>query len=551
MTPNRRNRDTSAQTLAENVTDPVPSDNVAAKNPASVSSEDTTEQVSPPPPLPPPAPPTQSIRQDTVSGQTNAANPEPAEINKQDAIDVASKGYFERVIRNDEHYPICLVGSGQAGTEIASAFRMKPQFVAHYLPELYPVRAATFDTQTATVASQSLTSGWTDPSLQLHIDLPEQSRIPTILERGALRDTGEQLGNLEWVDEVSAFESGGAGGKSIRGRASALLNLFESDRKNIIRQSLDNGNYLSRIHPGYLVSCSSLGGGSGSGFAPVVVKYLHESLRPHPTATYSLCVVPENSGTRSQMNQLVAAYYMASSPVVNGIMLSDNDRLTRQGFKDYTDIDRYLQEVLIPVLLAPLPSYKFGIEMDPANVKTVLQPNASGPEFIVMCFSIAPLGITESPLQKQMRHQTVDRSDTDLLFEELVDKALDCSTVEFLPHTASRSVGLVAGPSSALEALGFLEPMKRERYERLLEHKTLAPSNDKTDCRLFAAKFDDMHEIRLTILLSSAAIPSVEDNIQKVLEGHNISMIKDGSLADRLRALSEESIRQIALADLN
>ncbi len=361
------------------------------------------------------------------------------------------------------------------------------------------------------------------------------------------------MDKLEWVDEVTAFESGGAGGKSIRGRASALLNLFESDRKNIIQQSLDNGHYLSRINPGYLLSCSSLGGGSGSGFAPVVIKYLHESLRPHPTATYSLCVVPENAGTRSQINQLVAAYYMVSSNVVNGIMLSDNDELTRQGLKNYTEIDRYLQEVLIPILLAPLPAYKFGIEMDPANVRTVLQPSNRGPEFVVMCFSVATLDASESSINTPIQYQTVEGSRPDQIpeFEELVDKALNCPTVSFSPLTAQRSVGLVSGPSWALEELGFLEPMKREQYERILERKTLVPSDEKTDCRLFAAKFDDMNEIRLTILLSAADIPSVEGNIQKVLNRHNIPLTEGGSLADRLRRLSEESIRMIALEDLN
>ncbi len=60
-----------------------------------------------------------------------------------------------------------------------------------------------------------------------------------------------------------------------------------------------------------------------------------------------------------------------------------------------------------------------------------------------------------------------------------------------------------------------------------------------------------MNEIRLTILLSAADIPSVEGNIQKVLNRHNIPLTEGGSLADRLRRLSEESIRMIALEDLN
>ena len=149
--------------------------------------------------------------------------------------------------------------------------------------------------------------------------------------------------------------------------------------------------------------------------------------------------------------------------VVNGIMLSDNDELTRQGFKDYTEIDKYLQEVLIPILLAPLPAYKFGIEMDPANVRTVLQPSGRGPEFVVMCFSIARLNTAESTTQRQMQYQTIEISGADPIpeFEALVDKALDCPTIGFSPQTAQRSVGLVSGPSWALEELGFLEPMKR------------------------------------------------------------------------------------------
>ena len=395
--------------------------------------------------------------------------------------------------------------------------------------------------------------GWTDPGVQLHIQLPNRDQVSEILRRGAERRTNPSLARLLDVDQEGMFESGGAGGKSIKGRAAALLNLMEegSWRAESNRQSLERARYFSRTNSGYLISFSSFGGGSGSGAAPVAVEYVHQKLEPKPTATYSVCVVPESQDSRLVINRLVAAFYMVTCPIIDGVILSDNLQLNDQGHKTFPEIDCYLQDVLMPIFLAIQPNYKFGIELDPANVCADLQPTQKKPEFIVACFSVCPM-VGASERIQSMKAQSVSLEPGQKVpgFEDLLHKALANPTMQFEAGTGRRAIGLVSGPAWALQEMGFDEPAKVEDMRKKLFSCTIDPGFAKGAARIFAAQFPGMSEVRLTILISAPHIPTLEHDLTHAVNDPNWGRREGESLADAIRRLDESTVRQMALEDL-
>ena len=51
------------------------------------------------------------------------------------AIEQILEDYFAEEVHAREYIPICLLGCGQAGTELAGTFRLKPDYVPAYLPQ--------------------------------------------------------------------------------------------------------------------------------------------------------------------------------------------------------------------------------------------------------------------------------------------------------------------------------------------------------------------------------------------------------------------------------
>ena len=310
----------------------------------------------------------------------------------------ALEEYFASEIHTKEMSPICLLGCGAAGTELAGIFRLKPDYVPAYLPQFYPVRAIAMDTQANISDLLRHNVGWYEPEAQLHIPPPDEGLIQVLLEQ-ADAATGTLASDPE--SAPSGFQSlggpsrsGGAGGFTLRGRATGLHH-FGSD--NELRQVntgiLESARLLSRGQSGYLLTFSGLGGGTGSGTVPVVASYIQERLQPAPSATFSVCVVPEATSNdmsvdetrrrdpRLLSNLLCALYYMASTHAIDGIILSDNLQVEKQGHKGFANIDRYLQDVLMPIFLSSQARYVYhraSAQLDPANVKLVMSPGQNG-----------------------------------------------------------------------------------------------------------------------------------------------------------------------------
>ena len=176
----------------------------------------------------------------------------------------AMEEYFANEIHTKEMSPICLLGCGAAGTELAGIFRLKPDYVPAYLPQFYPVRAIAMDTQANISDLLRHNVGWYEPEAQLHIPPPAEGLIQVLLEQ-ADAATGTLASDPESAS--SGFQSlggpsrsGGAGGFTLRGRATGLHH-FGSD--NELRQVntgiLESARLLSRGQSGYLLTFSGLG----------------------------------------------------------------------------------------------------------------------------------------------------------------------------------------------------------------------------------------------------------------------------------------------------
>ena len=497
---------------------------------------------------------------------------DPISASEQSAqIEQIISDYFAQAVHREEYHPICLVGCGQAGTELAGIFRLKPEFVPAYLPQYYPVRAVAMDTQANLSDNLKQRVGWYEPPVQLHLDPPTEDRVELLLEQGA----NQQQDSGGWADttpfDVSRVaRSGGAGGFALRGRATAVHH-FGADTP--LRQQntdiLDRARLLSRQNSGYLLTFSGLGGGTGSGVVPVVVGYIQERLAPPPSGTFSICVVPEwmsdnislsnfnERDPRLLSNLLAALYYLVTTPAINGIILSDNLQLESQGHKDLLRIDRYLQDVLMPVFLAAQSRYIYRTQLDPANVRLAMAPRGDGRhEFIAACFAICPFpGASKRILDMEQQTAIADPVTQVPELGDLLETALRNPTIQCETDTARSVLAVLSGPPEALERMvpdvesgvRFQEALR----VRCVEARATTSSVEGGFSRFFLAKFPNMTDVRLTVLLSAPRFPALEHALRTALNDRNWGpAMGRETLADALRRVDESTVRRIGLAHI-
>ena len=464
--------------------------------------------------------------------------------------------YMEESARREAH-SICLIGCGEAGSKLAGVFRLKPDFVSTYLAANYPVRAVVMDTQSDLPEKMNDLFSWRDPRVQLSFDPPPPAEFGRLLDMAPEGgpDVAEQQGSGYTVGRT-----GGAGGFTLLGRASAIYNILENEQAtDTIRDSLADGGVFNRENNGYLLTFSGLGGGTGSGIVPIVTEWMQRNLQPPPTTTFSLCVLPEGrrditTGTewgepRLLSNLLTSLYYLAQTPSVNGVMLADNLLMEELGHPDFIGregINRYLQDVLMPLFLSAQTAYHFnpfGTQLDAANVRTTLSPKGDGMhEFIAAGFSIFPLRNAPERIRR-MTGSIVETDPVDGMptLSDMLHKALAATVVECQPNTARNALALMAGPERYLRRV-VRDNRERGRFEEQLRGCLGSNSSSSGSARFFMASFPQMTDVRLTVLLGGPRFPRVEEGIRLALGDPNWAPRGDESLADALRRLPEETV---------
>ena len=473
--------------------------------------------------------------------------------------------YQEESARREAH-SICLIGCGEAGSKLAGVFRLKPDFVSTYLAAHYPVRAVVMDTQSDLPDKMDGLFSWRDPRVQLSFNPPpptEFGRLLGIRPPDSADQDDEQQGSGYTVGRT-----GGAGGFTLLGRASAIYNIVENEQAaDTIRGSLADGGVFSRENNGYLLTLSGLGGGTGSGIVPIVTEWMQRTLQPPPTTTFSLCVLPESRGDidagvewgepRLLSNLLTSLYYLAKTPSVNGVLLADNllmEELGHPNFIGREGINRYLQDVLMPLFLSAQTSYHFnpfGTQLDAANVRTTLSPKGDGlHEFITAGFSIVPLRNAPDRIRHMTGSIAPADSDGELpTISDMLQKALEATAVECEPNTARNALALLAGPERQLRRI-VKDNRERRRFEEELRGRLDDDGTSSRSARFFMASFPQMTDIRLTVLLSGPRFPQIEQGIGQALGDPEWAPRDGESLADALRRLPEETIMERGVAVL-
>ena len=468
--------------------------------------------------------------------------------------------YQEESARREAH-SICLIGCGEAGSKLVGVFRLKPDFVSTYLAAHYPVRAVVMDTQSDLPEKMNELFSWRDPRVQISFDPPPPTEFGRLLSIGP--PDGADEADERQGSGYTVGRTGGAGGFTLLGRASAIYNILENEQAaDTIRGSLADGGIFSRENNGYLLTLSGLGGGTGSGVVPIMTEWMQRTLQPPPTTTFSLCVLPESQGAagpewgepRLLSNLLSSLYYLAKTPSVNGVILADNllmEGLGHPNFIGRDGINRFLQDVLMPLFLSAQTSYHFnpfGTQLDAANVRTTLSPKGDGlHEFIATGFSIVPL--RKAP--ERIRHMTGSivpiGEDGELpAISDMLDKALEATVVECEPNTARNALALLAGPERHLRRM-VGDNRERRRFEEELRSRL---DDDGSSSRFFLASFPQMTDIRLTVLLGGPRFPQIEQEIRQALGDPEWAPRDGESLADALRRLPEEAILERGAAVL-
>lgn len=501
-------------------------------------------------------------------------------VNAQDlaAIEDGLVDYFAEEIHSKEFTPICLLGCGAAGTELAGTFRLKPNYVPAYLPRYYPVRAIAMDTQANISDLLKRAVGWYEPQAQLHMNPPDEGQIERLLEQGASHQQSPgEYGDLPPINTFTSSRGGGAGGFTLRGRATALHH-FGSDNeiRQINTEILNNANLLSRANSGYLLTFSGLGGGTGSGSVPVVVQYIQQILQPSPLATFSLCVVPERTSNilagddarprdpRLLSNLVCALYYLAKCDAINGIILSDNLQIESQGHKGFRNIDQHLQDVLMPLFLSTqahyVPRYLASAQLDPANLRMAMAPGAGGTQdFNAVCYSVCPLSQSSRNVPSddgQIMAPDPDTGVPDL--REMLEVALQNPSIQCDSTSARGVLALISGPLWALEKMVpdalTLNSYDNVLFQRCIDPELQADPRPDTISRFFAAEFSEMNEVRLMVLLRGPRMRGLENALREGLRREApdwVPGVEGGTLADSLRRVEEPTIRQIGWAQAN
>ena len=479
-------------------------------------------------------------------------------------LDVRSAVYqYQEESARREAHSICLIGCGEAGSKLAGVFRLKPDFVSTYLASHYPVRAVVMDTQSDLPEKMNDLFSWRDPRVQLSFAPPPPSEFGRLL--GIMSpDSGDQADERPGSG-YTVGRTGGAGGFTLLGRASAIYNMLENERSaDVIRDSLADGGIFSRENNGYLLTLSGLGGGTGSGVVPIVTEWMQRTLQPPPTTTFSLCVLPESWGDASTgaergeprllSNLLTSLYYLAKAQSVNGVILTDNlmmEELGHSNFIGKDGINRYLQDVLMPLLLSAQTSYHFnpfGTQLDAANVRTTLSPKGDGlHEFIATGFSIVPLRRAPDRI-RQMTGSIVPVGEDGGLptVSDMLNRALEATAAECEPNTARNALALLAGPERYLRRM-VRDNRERRRFEEELRSRL---DHDGSSSRFFIASFPQMTDIRLTVLLGGPRFPQIEQGIGHALGDPEWAPQDGESLADALRRLPESTILERGAAVL-
>jgi len=186
--------------------------------------------------------------------------------------------------------------------------------------EFYPVRAAAFDTDEGIRQELELNWGWLPKNEVVILSGVRDEDLNAIIENILPGKAGE---TERWFGR-------GIGGLPFLGRYAARTAL-ESDsygEKSAITEGLQSKGFGAG---GILLTINSLTGGTGSGFAGPVTKYLvNDVMGGSARVVLNLSIIPSGKDVDQihPRNILAGLYYLLMSNLPDGIIIADNDQMS-------------------------------------------------------------------------------------------------------------------------------------------------------------------------------------------------------------------------------
>ena len=516
------------------------------------------------------APPTISRQDETASIERPTDPPSPP-VNPIQTVERETQprtSYAESLAK----VQIRVVGCGQCGSQIAGTFmHEKPEYVPTRRADYYPIKSVAFDTDDAITQILAREWGWERRENIFVLPMPSAHYLTDRIIQGEGFSSQDQTRAVLFVQE----QQGGVGGQPFLGRLAAESTLMSDSNfvqsdvfslRDRIRDSLRAQDFTK----GILLTCNSLTGGTGTGFSPVVTRFMREKVGFSSDLTLNISILPGERETREQnypKSILASLHNLLTSQtetggIVDSVIIIDNDALARicppdkrRGFDVYNQM---IRDMIAPIILAPIGMYNqpsLTSSLDTADIRRWIRGGAGfdKPELSTVGYATLPTNVFTNGILSRFSGRKSRSVKVRQGLELLADKALS----QFMlgsegedPRPNIGGVGVLFGPPNFFDMVDITDIDYLMDY---LQQKLKLPRFRKPDCLKFpissANKFD---YVGLTVLVSGiTSSPRLERICETALEGEwTNTYAQYKTIADRIRDIDESVIEDMMIGEI-
>jgi len=327
----------------------------------------------------------------------------------------------------------------------------KPMGLASRHPDFYPVFPAVFDTHRG--VEGVLSSEWWDsepPPYLYWVDPISPTDVAARLDPEGWQIADEPTRRLSALETEGRLQQmGGVGGIHILGRWTFEQFAARSAQDPLIAEmlrDLKGTEKLDSIEQIAVITINSGNGGTGSGGAPFVTKFLRDEVKA-PSLSLNVTVLPSAADMRSKVMyraHALASLHALIGDSIDGVILADNGELERN-FGAHNDYQKnfIIHEMLTPFLVSPMGTYSstgWGGAVDQNDILRRLRP-AMGKT------ALCTIGLASVDLNEALGAAPADT------LRDLISRAADAlaAPVEFLPETTF--VAILTAPALFYEAV--------------------------------------------------------------------------------------------------
>lgn len=484
---------------------------------------------------------------ESTSEPTPESSPEPTPESSLESTPLSTPPLITQ-LSPQSHLQACVVGCGQCGSRIAAFFDKTPSFLKYRSYELYPVRCAAIDTDPGIPTSLTMPPwNWQEPQ-DIHTGIPLAVK-DKVIER--IFKTKRDIKALQKVERDKGLK-GQAGHFPYMGTLAAEehLRLEATYGEELQRKLIDR-----RFTRGFLIVANSLTGGTGTGFAPVVPRFL-ASWWQEVRLSFNLCIIPQMRDIDARSifpgNIIYGLYNLSQSKNIDAVILADNDVMSAYyNCKGNPEYNNLLHEILANFILAPIHKYdcqNFGCTMDHADMRRIILPNRGFGVSELCALSYAQKK-PPRPFCMKLKSKINRANYIKKWLEHLVDSAVSKTTVG---PTKTDSEGRLIGIKGALVILSgppyFFDKVLEgvEGYYSYMED--YIKYKVSPNFQLGFLQFTGMKHVSISLILSGITSDKLETIYQQVVPTEE--QVKAGSLMERIRWLKPKVAEDIMIKEI-